>query len=156
MLVAVLALAALSYGVGFRAGEGSLSGHGAAPAADAHAGHAMDHPMAPVDSARPLPGVKVSATPDPKGGYNVRVAVENFRFTPERVGQAAEQGTGHAHLFVDGVKVGRLYGEWAYLGPEHFPGSGPHEISVTLNADDHAEWVLPSGEHVGDAVSTGN
>jgi hypothetical protein len=156
LLVASILIAAGAYAVGYRAGEGSLSGHGAAPAVDAHAGHVMDHPMAPADPALPLPSATISATPDSKGGYNVRVAVENFRFTPEKAGQAAEQGAGHAHLFVDGVKVGRLYGEWAYLGSEHFPGNGPHEISVTLNANDHAEWTLPSGEHVGAAVSTGN
>ena len=53
-----------------------------------------------------------------------------------------EEGAGHAHLYVDGRQVGRLYGrlhDIASLPP------GPHEINVTLNTNDHRPYGSGKG-----------
>ncbi|MGB0389693.1 MAG: DoxX family membrane protein, partial [Ardenticatenaceae bacterium] len=44
--------------------------------------------------------------------YNLHVEIENWSFTPELVGQETINNQGHAHVFVDGLKVGRMYGNW--------------------------------------------
>lgn len=105
------------------------------------------HSLAEVDPSLALPEVKAELLPDSKGGFNLHVTTANFRFTPELAGQAPRQGEGHAHIFVNGAKVARLYGNWAYLGAELFH-SGENLVEVSLNANDHAEWVK-SGVHIG-------
>lgn len=53
-------------------------------------------------------------------------------------------GEGHAHLYVDGQKIARLYGKWYHI-EELSPGQ--HEITVTLNANDHREYAV-NGENI--------
>lgn len=105
-----------------------------------------EHPTLEVDTDLPIPSVMVEALPEEKSGYNLRLSVENFRWAPEAVNEEPVQGEGHAHLFVNGRKVARLYGEWFHLSASELQ-EGENEIEVTLNANDHSEWVL-DGEHV--------
>jgi len=72
---------------------------------------------------------------DPTGGWNVTLRTTNFAFTPEAVNQPNTPNTGHAHLFVDGVKLARLYGPHFHM-PDLAPGQ--HEIVVTLSSNDHS------------------
>jgi hypothetical protein len=80
------------------------------------------------------PRVRLSLLPDTVGGWNVELIAENFKFVPERVGGEAVRGEGHAHLYVDGVKIARLYSPWYHLPSLE---KGQHEIMVSLNAHDH-------------------
>ena len=59
--------------------------------------------------------VEVTAEVDPIDGINVHIIPTGFVFAPERVNQADVDGEGHAHVYVDGEKVGRAYGEWFHL-----------------------------------------
>ena len=72
--------------------------------------------------------------PDSVSGYNLELVTTGFDFAPSRSGADHQLGEGHAHLYVDGHKVGRLYGRWHHLGALT---PGAHEIRVTLNANDH-------------------
>ncbi|HEY9597498.1 MAG TPA: hypothetical protein V6D33_07495, partial [Cyanophyceae cyanobacterium] len=53
---------------------------------------------------------------------------------------------GHAHLYVNGKKLTRLYGSWYYLS-NLTPGS--HKITVTLNTNRH-ENLIHNGQVIGD------
>ena len=78
----------------------------------------------------------IAAEVDADGGVNVRIDVEGFRFAPELVDQAHTPGAGHAHIYVDGEKLGRVFdSEYhiANLSP------GRHEVRVSLNTNDHSE-----------------
>ncbi|WP_374200875.1 hypothetical protein [Streptomyces bambusae] len=92
----------------------------------------------PADGA---PRVGLTVRPDPEDGWNLHLAVENFRFTPDSVGGAALPGAGHAHLEVDGRKVARLYGPWHHLPAAQVP-QGTHTLTVRLYADDHTGWAV--------------
>lgn len=107
--------------------------------------HAM-HEVLEVDSTKPTPAVAVTAIPDAKGGYNIHVTTQNFRFSPENVNQKPVSNEGHAHIFVNGEKLTRLYGEWFYLNGSDLQ-SGPNDVLVTLNANDHSELTF-QGEHI--------
>lgn len=80
------------------------------------------------------PRLQLALTPDALGGWNLNLMTENFQFVPERVGGEAVLGEGHAHLYIDGVKIARLYSAWHHLGGL---SKGQHEIMVSLNAHDH-------------------
>ena len=83
--------------------------------------------------------VQVTAEVDPIDGINVFIVPSGFVFAPENVNQADVDGEGHAHIYVDGEKVSRVYGERFHLTGV---GQGDHEIRVTLNANSHGAYAV--------------
>lgn len=79
------------------------------------------------------------------GSYILHVEIENWQFTPEKTGESANPNEGHAHVYVDGIKVGRMYSPWLHLGDL---SEGEHQVVVTLNGNDHTEFVV-DGELIG-------
>ena len=76
---------------------------------------------------------------DPAHGWNVRILTTNFRFAPENVGGPFVPGEGHAHLYVNGEQIARIYGAWFHVGKL------PHglvDVTVTLNANDHSQLAV--------------
>ena len=59
----------------------------------------------------------------------------------ERSGGDHVAGEGHAHVYVDGEKIARLYGPWLHI-PSLSPGA---VVEVTLNANDHRPLAIGSG-----------
>jgi hypothetical protein len=111
-------------------------------------GEAHDH-SAPLEaSGDVVPYVDLQLMPLADGSYNVRVQTLNFTFAPHRVDMEATDGEGHAHLYVDGEKIARLYGEWYHLTA--LP-KGAESVSVTLYANDHRPLAV-NGEEVSAVV----
>lgn len=100
---------------------------------------AHDHEALDVSAWSEIPTIDLSVEADAAGGYNVHVTTTGFRFAPEHVNGAVEEGEGHAHLYVDGVKVARLYGEWFHLASLE---PGTRTVTVGLNANDHAALAI--------------
>ncbi|MEQ6249651.1 hypothetical protein ABMC89_12230 [Sulfitobacter sp. HNIBRBA3233] len=113
----------------------TLDGHDHAdPAQHAETDHARMHEE-PVDLApADAPSLEVEVIKDPLAGYNLHVITEGFTFSPRNAGGAHVPGEGHAHVYANGVKLGRLYAPWVHL--DGLP-QGPVEIEVTLTANDH-------------------
>jgi hypothetical protein len=99
------------------------------------------HTMLEVDTSIPIPTISVVAIKDAKDGYNLHITTENYTFTPENVNKESVQSQGHAHIHVNDIKVARLYGNWFNL-PASYLQDGENIIKVTLNANDHSEWVI--------------
>ena len=93
--------------------------------------------------------VSIQAVLDSVSGMNVHLTTTNFTFAPQEVGGAHVPGHGHAHIYVDGVKVGRLYGEHYHLGSI---GPGEHRLRATLNANTHEEYAV-GGAVVEDSIT---
>ena len=77
---------------------------------------------------------------DTVSGVNLEVVTHGFTYAPDKAGADHHPGEGHGHLYVDGEKIARLYGSWYHLGGL---AEGPHDVTVTLNANDHR--LLSSG-----------
>jgi len=73
------------------------------------------------------------------GGYTVLVRTQNFTFSKEKADGPHEAGIGHGHLYVGGVKIGRVYGTTAIVPPLPV---GEHIVRVTLNTNDHRTYVV--------------
>ena len=80
------------------------------------------------------PKLEIEAFPDPVAGWNFNIRTTNFAFSPANAGLTHVGGEGHAHVFANGVKLVRVYGDWVHL--DRLP-EGAVEIEVTLNANDH-------------------
>ena len=103
---------------------------------------AGDHHHAPgvpdeVVSETPI-SLTVAAEADAEGSIDVHIETEGFRFARELVDQDHTPGTGHAHIYMDGEKLGRVF-ESEYRIADAPPGE--HEVRVTLNTNDHSELV---------------
>ena len=121
-------------------------------AADGEMKH-HDHGAALTLPAGPgAPALKVHIVADPVSGWNLHVMADNFRFAPDRAGFDHVAGEGHAHVYVNGGKLARLYGPWMHIGqlPE-----GDVEVKVTLNSNDH-RLLAVDGVPVAHTVSVVN
>lgn len=107
-------------------------GHGSEDHAAMH-----DTPLEVV--AADAPALKIMVSKDPMAGYNLHVMPTNFKFAPEDASKAHIAGEGHAHVYANGTKLGRLYGPWMHL--DQLP-KGAVEISVTLNTNDHRPFAV--------------
>ncbi|MFE9645672.1 hypothetical protein ACFYO0_16515 [Streptomyces sp. NPDC006365] len=98
-----------------------------------------------VDKKR-APEVGIEVLPDARNGWNVRLTLGDFRFSPAGVKKSAVQARGYALLRLDGRPVAEL------RDPTHrLSGSlvarGTHKITVRLHADDDTVWAV-DGEPV--------
>lgn len=114
-------------------------GHGASATHDSAGHEAMHAELLDLPADQPSPALDLSVRPDPVTGWNLHVITRNFRFAPENASIANLPGEGHAHIYVNGTKIARLYGPWFHIGdlPE-----GENRIRVTLNANDHRQLAV--------------
>lgn len=140
------AIAMLIIGLVFGGGLGFVLAASNGVTLDGH-DHAVDHGTETVDhsahqahdmplslSEAAAPTLEIEAFPDPVAGWNLNIRTTNFVFSPANAGLAHESGEGHAHVYANGVKLGRVYGDWVHL--DRLP-EGAVELEVTLNANDH-------------------
>ena len=84
-------------------------------------------------------GFAMEVTDDPRGGWNVNIsAPQDFTISPQNASTDHVDGEGHLHLFVDGARQGRIYGEWVYVADQ---GAGEHTIEVRLSTNDHRDYA---------------
>lgn len=106
--------------------------HGEAPHKESH----HHHGKLEVPAGSPIPDIALVVHEDAMQGWNLEVKLTNFQFAPESVNQDNSLNAGHAHLYINGEKVTRLYSSWYYL--QALP-AGEHEIRVTLNTNTHQD-----------------
>jgi hypothetical protein len=111
-------------------------------------GKAGEHSHATIEipPGQPVPSVDLIVHPDPKKGWNLETKVSNFKFAPEHASTASIPGEGHAHLYVNGKKMARIYSSWYYLETLN---PGRNEITVALNANSH-EALVHNGKKIED------
>lgn len=97
---------------------------------DGHHGHKMIN----IPDGVPIPTVDLIVHKDAIKGWNLEVIVDNFEFEPNQANNNSDYRKGHAHIYINGKKLTRLYGNWFYLGS--LP-SGKNEIKITLNTNKH-------------------
>ena len=77
--------------------------------------------------------------PRARSGYNAFITVDGLVLSAENVNGDHVAGEGHLHIYVNGQKLGRLYGT-----ATHIPvlPDGEVEITVGAFANDHRQYVL--------------
>ena len=99
----------------------------------------MDHGVAHGIEISPSPAIDLAREPSvDKQGFEVAITVDNFAFIRVDDSAAHVDGQGHAHIYLNGVKLGRLYEERFEVGAL---GPGAYVLSVVLNANDHRPYV---------------
>lgn len=89
--------------------------------------------------APPGMSVSVAAAPDDESGANLSIATTGLTFAPDMVDQPHVPGEGHAHVYVDGVKLGRVFANDHYISDLD---PGERTIRITLNANSHEQYAM--------------
>ncbi|MEP1327278.1 hypothetical protein [Pseudophaeobacter sp.] len=133
------------------AAMGHAEQHGAAGQKAELAAHnhtkAINFPAGPE-----APGLEVAVIKDRMAGWNLQVVPHNFRFAPENASSLDNPGEGHAHVYVNGSKLARLYGTWMHLS--ELP-KGKVEVKVSLNTNSHSTLTV-DGKAVDASVTVDN
>lgn len=89
------------------------------------------------------PNVNLEVQKDPTGGFNVRVLTSNFVWRPEMASKQHVVGEGHAHVYLDGRKIMRIYSEWFHLNTYQFATkAGEQLVSIEFVGNDHAPYTI--------------
>lgn len=92
------------------------------------------------------PEIGLEVQPDADGGWDVRLKLANFRFSPDGAKAEAVPGRGTARLYVDDRAVADLRAP-AYRIPAGYLPHGTHQVTARLYADDGTVWAV-DGEPV--------
>jgi len=92
-----------------------------------------------VPEGEPEPTLTISADAREGGGFTISIETTNFWFSKDAADGPHEAGVGHGHLYVGGVKLGRVYGET--IDVPRLP-AGEQIVRVTLNTNDHRTYVV--------------
>lgn len=108
-------------------------------------GHA--HKTLDVSNLNENPSIEIEIFPDKIKGWNLYLNTKNFEFISPNL-ENNNPNQGHAHLYINGVKVSRIYSNWYYISelPEK-----DNEIEVTLNTNNHHDLIY-NGKVVGDRI----
>ena len=87
------------------------------------------------------PEVDIEVQPDTDDSWDVRLTVQNFRFSPDGTKPKAVEGRGLVYLFVDGTLVSRLRTPDCRIPGELVP-RGTHTVTARLYADDGTVWAV--------------
>ncbi len=113
---------------------------GANPYRDTPMDELMHDPSRVINvEAKDAPTIELQVYALADGSYNLQLQTSNFTFTPQNIDMAPVLGEGHAHLYVDGTKIARLYSEWHHL-PTLPPGA--EVLTVSLYANNHQGFAV--------------
>ncbi|MGX1269006.1 hypothetical protein [Streptomyces phaeoluteigriseus] len=87
------------------------------------------------------PRVALEVQPDAEGGWDVRLKLSAFRFSPSGAEARAVSGRGIARLFADGQPLADLR-DTSYRIPEGYLAHGTHQVTARLYADDGTVWAV--------------
>lgn len=103
-----------------------------------------------IPDGHPVPSVKAWVTQDPSGSWLLKIETTNFTITPEKAGQnGVSYDEGHAHIYVNGKKINRLYGHYYHLGSLE---KGVNQIKVSLTSNNHGTF-FHNGEEIADTTT---
>jgi len=115
----------------------------------------MDHSHLPIDVPKkaPIPALSLHLVKDAMSGYNLTLESQRYTLMPPppeilsmpalmsaTVNKSSGFIEGHAHLYINGVKIQRIYGENIHI-PQDLFKEGINTVSVTLNNHGHMYWV---------------
>lgn len=105
------------------------------------------HPLVEVPEGHPVPKMRVRVFPDRMDGFNVFLETRDFLFTPQDAGSEAVPNQGHAHLYINGRKIARMYSPWHHL-PAASLREGMNRLEVEFSSNDHSVWSV-AGQPIG-------
>ncbi|KIN70435.1 DUF461 domain containing protein [Sulfitobacter noctilucae] len=103
----------------------------------------MHHGMMQGVDASPTPEISLPSPPAADNdGFEISLALKNFTFVRVADNAGHIAGEGHAHIYLNGLKLGRLYESSFTLGAL-LPGR--YALRIALNTNDHRPYMNKDG-----------
>jgi len=99
------------------------------------------HPAHKVEATAPFPSVNLEIMRDNVDGYNLYIDLKNFNLAPKLVGIENQSNTGYLSLYVNDIKIARVYSQWFHI-PQRFFYLKENLVKVTLNTNLNGEFTL--------------
>jgi hypothetical protein len=99
------------------------------------------HPGNQVEAVSPYPEISLDIQEDNIDGFNIYFTVNNFKITPENIGKENIDNEGYLHIYVNDIKIGRVYSNWSHV-PGRFFNLKKNIIKVTLNTNMNDDYVI--------------
>ena len=99
------------------------------------------HPGHKIEANKPYPSINLEIYEDNMDGYNLFIKLENFILTPMDVGKKNKSNSGHIHLYVNDIKIGRVYSNWFHIPGRYF-NLKENIIRITLNSNLHDSFAI--------------
>ena len=99
------------------------------------------HPGHKIEANKPYPSVNLEIYEDNMDGYNLFIKLENFILTPMDVGKKNKSNSGHIHLYVNDIKIGRVYSNWFHIPGRYF-NLKENIIRISLNSNLHDSFAI--------------
>jgi len=117
----------------------------AAHPADNAGGEEMSHGTVAITADFRVPELSAELFVDAMDGYNLQLELAHYKIIPpiKKLMNSAPkpQLEGHAHLYINGVKIQRVYGHNLHLPAKLFK-NGINTITISLNDHNHATWTV--------------
>lgn len=95
--------------------------------------------IAAVPAGFPVPAVDLHVMPADGGGWLVEIEPTNFIVRTECSTEQRDILEGHAHLYINGQKIGTMFSHWHYVTA--MP-PGLNVVTVTLNTAQHRALTM--------------
>jgi len=126
-------------------GEGDVSGDAGEESEAGNMG--MDHSMhlmgagslVNVEEPELQPALSLQINKHGANEWRVVTTTQNFQFMEPKDPLTHKMGFGHAHLYLNNLKIQRMYSAETVIGA--LP-PGKHAVSVTLNTNDHKGYAI--------------
>lgn len=109
--------------------------------------HRIDHSVmhqaqVAVPDGLPVPKLAMILTRDSEDGFNLHVELANFQMeSPAARAEPLKNSVrGHAHLYLNGVKLTRLYAKDLHLRARLFRSS-MNSLQISISDHNHAVWA---------------
>ncbi|WP_139184838.1 hypothetical protein [Virgibacillus subterraneus] len=101
-------------------------------------GH-ITHKPVEIPEGYTVPSVEVKVSQDRPNTWLLHLKTKHFTFAPDKVGSdIPSYNEGHVHLYINGEKINRLYGNYFNLGDLE---EGKTKIRVSLHSNNHGALV---------------
>ncbi|MEP2028775.1 MAG: hypothetical protein ABJI96_08725 [Paracoccaceae bacterium] len=90
----------------------------------------------------PQPSLALSILQDASGNWVLHIDTKAFQFTDICISASEAVPVGHAHVILDGVKIGSAFSPIMHIGV--LP-PGQHRVSVVLRGQDHRALIGQNG-----------
>ena len=99
------------------------------------------HPGNKIDAEKPYPLINLEIIKDKVDGYNLYIDLENFTLNPSQLGIENQPNMGYLQLFVNDIKITRVYSNWVHV-PQRFFNLKDNFIKITFNSNLYDEFTI--------------
>lgn len=99
------------------------------------------HPGHKIEANTPYPSINLKIIKDNIDGYNLHIDLKNFNLEPSQVGKENQTNTGYLNLYVNDIKITRVYSNWVHI-PQRFLNLKENFIKITVNTNLHDVFVI--------------